>query len=197
MAEVGPRIRKPLMQRPLREDVHAHAGEVRLGLARLLLEFDDPVVIVEGENAHPGRVRERHTPDGDSHVGTVAAVRGHERLVIHLVNVVARKHENGVARRLLDDVEVLQNGVRGASVPLRDAAAGDVRLEHPNAAVVAVEIPGPAHPDVVVERARVVLGQDDDVVDVRVDAVGEAEVDDAVLAPERHGRLCPQRRQDG
>ena len=48
---------------------------------------------------------------------------------------------------------------------------------------------GRPEPDVVVERPRVVLGQDDDVVDVRVDAVREREVDDPVLAAERHRRL--------
>ena len=48
---------------------------------------------------------------------------------------------------------------------------------------------GRPEPDVVVERARVVLGQDDDVVDVRVDAVRQREVDDPVLAAERDGRL--------
>ncbi len=104
--------------------------------------------------------------------------------------------EDGVAGRLLDDVDVLEDRVRRAAVPLGDPAAGDVRLEHPDAAVVAVQVPRPAHADVVVERAGVVLGQDDDVVDVRVDAVGEGEVDDAVLAAERHSRLGAQRRED-
>ena len=36
----------------------------------------------------------------------------------------------------------------------------------------------------VIQRARVVLGQDDDVVDQRVDAVREREIDDPVLAAE-------------
>ena len=75
-------------------------------------------------------------------------------------------------------------------------AARDVRLEQLDPAPVAVEVPRPAEPDVVVERARVVLGQDDDVVDVRVDAVGQREVDDPVLATERHGRLGPLLGQD-
>src|ERR1035437_3776423 len=37
----------------------------------------------------------------------------------------------------------------------------------------------------VVERAGIVLGQNDDVVDVGVDAVGEREVDDPILPAER------------
>ena len=62
--------------------------------------------------------------------------------------------------------------------------------------VVAVEVPRPARADVVVERARVVLRQHDDVVDVRVDAVAEREVDDPVLAGERHRGLGADARQD-
>ena len=153
--------------------------------------------VVQGQDAHPGRVRERDPSDGDRHVGAVAAMGGHEGLVVHLVDVVAGQDQDRRPSRVLDDVEVLEDRVGGPAVPLRDAAAGDVRLEHPDAAGVAVQIPRPAHADVVVERARVVLGQDDDVVDVRVHAVGEGEVDDPVLAAERHGRLGPHRREDG
>ena len=47
------------------------------------------------------------------------------------------------------------------------------------------------------ERARVVLGQHGDVVDVRVDAVREGEVDDPELAAEGDGRLGPLLREDG
>ena len=75
----------------------------------------------------------------------------HEGLVVHLVDVVAGEDQDRVARRLLDDVEVLENGVGGAAVPLGHAAPGDVRLQNPNPAVVAVEVPGTAHADVVIE----------------------------------------------
>ncbi len=180
----------------LREDVDAHRGEVALGLLGLLLPLDDPVGLVEGEDAHPRRLGERDAPDGDGHVGPAAAVGRDERLVIHLVDVVAGQDDHEVARVVLDDVHVAQDGVGGAAIPVGDATARDVRLEELDAAAVAVEVPRPAQPDVVVERARVVLGQDDDVVDVGVDAVGQREVDDPVLAAERHGRLGPLLRQD-
>ena len=121
---------------------------------------------------------------------------GHERLVIHLVDVVAGQQDDRVRVGVLDDVHVAQHGVGGAAIPLGHAPAGDVRLEQLHAAVVAVEVPGPAQPDVVVERAGVVLGQDDDVIDVGVHAVGQREVDDPVLAPERDRGLGPLLRQD-
>ena len=102
---------------------------------------------------------------GHGHVGPVAPVGGQERRVVHLVDVVACEHEHGVGRVALDDVEVLEDRVGGAAVPLGDAPALDVRLEELDAAGVAVEVPRPPESDVVVERARVVLRQDDDVVD--------------------------------
>jgi hypothetical protein len=110
--------------------------------------------------------------------------------------VVAGQDEHHVARLLADHLEVDQHGIGSAAVPLGRAAARDVRLEHANAALVAVQVPRPARADVVVERARVVLRQDQDVVDVRVDAVREREVDDPVLAGERHSRLGANGRED-
>ena len=46
-------------------------------------------------------------------------------------------------------------------------------------------------PDVAVEAAGLVLGQDEDLAQAAVDAVGQGEVDDAVQAAERDGRLGP------
>ena len=132
---------------------------------------------------------ERHAADGDRHVGPVAAVGGDERLVVHLVDVVAGEDDDGVRRVVLDDVDVAQDRVGRAAVPLGDrprAMYGWRSLTPPR---LRSRSHGRPEADVVVERARVVLGQDDDVVDVRVDAVRQREVDDPVLAAERHGRL--------
>jgi len=60
----------------------------------------------------------------------------------------------------------------------------------------AIEIPRPAEADVVVERPGVVLGQDDDVMDIGVDAVRQREIDDPVLAAEGDRGLGPLLRQD-
>ena len=168
-----------------------------LGLLGLLLPLDDAVGVVHGEDPHPGRVRQRDPADGDRHVGPAAPVGGQERRVVHLVDVVAGEDQDVVGAAVLDDVEVLEDRVGGAAVPLGDPAPGDVRLEHLDPARVPVEVPRPAEADVVVERARVVLGQDDDVGDPGVHAVAQREVDDPVLAPERHGRLGAHGREDG
>ena len=187
--EVDPVLREPAAERLLREDVDAHRCEVALGLLGLLLPLDDPVVLVEREDPHPGRFGERNAPDRDGDVGAVAAMGGHERRVVHLVDVVAGEDQDDVGLVVLDHVDVAQDRVGRPAIPLGDLAALDVRLEELDAAPVPVEVPRPAETDVVVQRAGVVLGQDDDVVDVRVDAVREREIDDPVLAAERHGRL--------
>ena len=119
-----------------------------------------------------------------------------ERLVVHLVDVIAGENEDRVGGVVLDDVDVLEHGVGRPAVPLGDAAAGDVRLKELHAALVSVEIPGPAKPDVVIERAGVVLRQDHDIVDVGVDAIRQGEVDDPVFATERNSGLCAHARQD-
>src|SRR5450759_2980860 len=196
VAEVRSIIAQPLTEGSLREDVDAHAGKIALGLARLLGPLDDATGVVHGQDPHPGGVCKRYAPHGNGHVGSVAAMGGHEWLVVHLVDVVAGEDQDRVSRRLLDDVEVLEDGVGRAAVPLGDAPPGDVRLQDPNASVVAVEVPGPAHADVVVERSGIVLSQNDDVVDVRVDAVREREIDDPILAAERDGGLRAHRRED-
>ena len=187
--EVDPILGQPAAQGLLGEDVDAHGREIALGLLGLLLPLDDPVGLVEGQDAHPARLGQRDAADRDGHVRAMPAMGGHERRVVHLVDVVAGEDQHDVRGVVLDDVEVAQDRVGRAAIPLRDASPGDVRLEQLDPAPVAVQVPRPAQPDVVVERPRVVLGQDDHVVDVRVHAVGQREVDDPVLATERNGRL--------
>ena len=67
----------------------------------------------------------------------------------------------------------------------------DVGLKQRDAAAPAIEVPRATNADVVVQRAGAVLGENADVSDLRVGAVAQGEVDDAVAAAERDGRFCP------
>ena len=96
-SEIGAILGQPAAQRLLREDVDAHRRQVALRLLGFLLPLGDPIVLVKGEDAHARRLGEWHAPDGDRHVRTMAAMRGDERLVIHLVDVVAGKDQHRVA----------------------------------------------------------------------------------------------------
>lgn len=69
-------------------------------------------------------------------------------------------------------------------------------MEQTDTAVLPIKVPGATDADMLVERVRAVLGQNTDRGEARVDAVGEREVDDPVLATERHHQLRALARQD-
>src|SRR6185295_1235885 len=101
---------------------------------------------------------------------------------------VAGQHQKVLRATLGDPVPVLPDRVRGSPVPV---VLGPPlkRLEELDAASLAVEIPRPSDPNVVAEGKRAVLRENADVEDAGVDAIGEREVDDPVLAAEGHRRL--------
>ncbi len=106
--------------------------------------------------------------------------------VVHLVDVVAGEDDDVLRLFGADGVDVLVDGVGGALVPgLGDALHGGKDLDE--LAELVGDDRAPALADVAVERERLVLGEDVDVAQVGVDAVGEGDVDDAVLAGEGDG----------
>jgi hypothetical protein len=117
----------------------------------------------------------------------------HQR-VIHLVDVVAGKDEDVLWFFRADGIDVLKDSVGGALVPgLGDALHGRKNLDE--LAELTRDDGAPAFADMSVERQCLVLREDVDVAQVRVDAVGECDVDDAVLTRKRNRRLCAVARQ--
>jgi len=88
------------------------------GIGGLLDEVDDPVGLVDVHDAEGGRLHPRHLDAGDGHVRTAVAVLLEHDLVVHLVDVVARQDDHEFGTVALDDVDVLEDGVGGALVPL-------------------------------------------------------------------------------
>ena len=195
-AEVRPLRAEQVTQGRPAEDVHAHADEVRARFRRLLHERGHPALAADVEDAEPVRVLDRDPTHGAGHGRPLLAMHGDERPVIHLVDVVAGQDEDELRRAVLDEVEVLEHGVRRSAVPVPRPAAADERLEQRHAAPAAVEIPRSAHPDVVDEAARSVLGQDPDVGKAGVHGIRQGEVDDPVLPAEWHAGLGTNLRQD-
>jgi len=112
---------------------------------------------------------------------------------VHAVDVVRADHDDDVRALVLDDVQALEDGVRGAQVPvlahsLLSGDGGDVVAEqgrHP-----------PGLGDVTVQAVRLVLGEHDDVQVVGVDQVRQGKVDKPVDPAEGHGgfgTVCRQR----
>ena len=107
------------------EDVDAHRRQREIGragnagrLLRLFLKAGDPLVLVDGHDAESIRIGDGHF-DGGERDGRVAfLVEPQHARVVHLVDVIAREHDQ-VPRALPQDrVEVLVHGVGGALVPL-------------------------------------------------------------------------------
>ncbi len=179
------------------EDVDAHRGERHLGLVRharrilrLLEEGDDAVVSIDMHDAEPGRFHARHLEAPDRHVGAAVDVQLQHQLVVHAVDVVAGEDDD-VARAIAgDDVDVLEDGVGGALVPLvlRDALARGQDVE----ALVplrAEEVP--AALEVADQAVGLVLGRHRDAADARVERIRQREVDDPGLAAEEDRGLGP------
>jgi hypothetical protein len=92
--------------------------------------------------------------------------------VVHLVDVVAGEDEDVLGLFRADGVDVLEDGVGGALVPgLGDALHGRKDLDE--LAEFRGDDGSPAFADVAIQREAFVLGEDVDVAQVRVDAVGQ------------------------
>ena len=108
--------------------------------------------------------------------------------VIHLVDVVAGENHHILRVIEIDETDILVDGVGGALVPGLGLGLG-VGRQHVGPAPVAVQVPGLAVADVVVELQGLVLGEYAHGVDAGVNAVGQREINDAVLAPKGNRRL--------
>ena len=109
------------------EDVDPHGGadhggiEARaLGVAvlRLLLEAHDAVVLVDLGHAEARGFLRRHLDGGDGDVGLVRAVPVQHLAVVHLVDVVAGEDQGLLGRFRFDALEILEDRVGRALVPV-------------------------------------------------------------------------------
>ncbi len=178
------------------EDVDAHGGQRyagqarnRLGLGRLLLEADDPLLLVDLD--HPEAacgLLHRHLVGRHRGGGALLDVPAQHLRVVHLVDVVAREDHHPLGRLTHDGVQVLVHGVGRAEVPV----VADPLLRGQDLDELAEFLchDAPALPDVAIERQALVLRDDEDAAQAGVDAVAEREVDDAVGAAEVHRWFC-------
>ena len=140
-----------------------------------------------GDDAEARAVGDRHLDRRERHRRAALLVEPQHARVVHLVDVIARQHDQ-VPRALAHDrVEVLVDGVGRALIPvLADAL---LRRQDLDELAELLGDDAPAHADVAVERERLVLRRDEDAAQPGVDAVAEREVDDPVRAAEVDGRL--------
>ncbi len=107
-------------------------------------------------------------------------------LGVHAVDVVGAEHDDVVGLFVVEDIEILEDGVGGAGEPAGPAA----HLGRHRSDVVAQQRrQPPGLRQVPVEAVALVLGEHHDANEAGVHQVGQGEVDEPVVAPERHRRL--------
>lgn len=161
----------------------------------LFLKFLDEAVRPDVHDAEARGLVHRHLDDRDRAGRAGLLMRAEHPVIVHFVHMVAREDEHAVGVIHLDEVHVLIDGVGRAGKPRPALPRALIRGQDVHAAVDAVEVPCLAAADVAVEQQGLVLREYADGVDAGVGAVGQREVDDAVLAAERETGLGDLRRE--
>ena len=170
------------------EDVDAHGCQVGLGLLRLFLKGVDAVILIGDHQAEAGCLAPWHLHDGDGELCVLLLMEAQEVRVILLADLVAGQDDDILGVIAVNEGQVLIDGVGRALVPVR-AGGLLVRRQNVNTAVQAVKVPRLAVADVLVQDEGLILGQDAHRVNVRIDTVGQREVDDTILSAKRNCRL--------
>ena len=158
----------------------------------LLDEIGHAVVLVGRQDAEAAGLLDGDGHDGDRRIRIVGLVGADHRVVVHLVDVVARQHHDVFGRVAVDEADVLIDGVGRSRVPAALIADVRGRRQAVGAARVGVQVPRRTVADVAVQHERLVLGQHAHGLDARVGAIRKREIDDSVLATVRHCRLRPK-----
>ena len=66
----------------------------QFGLLRLLLEADDAAVAIDLHHSEVSRLGGLNQDGGDGHVGAGVTMLARHQVVVHLVDVIARKNEH-------------------------------------------------------------------------------------------------------
>ena len=172
------------------EDSSVHSHRLESIASGFLCEIDDAASLIDLHETEGSGALLIHGHGRDGDVSANLAVLADEILVIHAVEVVAGQDDVLVAVGLVEEPKVLSHSVRGTLEPvLVDGALlrGEnldeaLTVEGSDVAVVRLG-------QVSVEGSGVELGEAVHLVDVRVDAVGHRDVDEAVVRAKRNRGL--------
>lgn len=179
------------------EEIDAHGsidhfgieGRSQAGFLGLFDKAGDLTVTCHLDHAEGRDLAGTDGEGSDGDLGPAVDVLLEHEGVIHLVDVIAGEDEDVLRLLGPDGVDILVDGVRGSLIP----GLGDALHRRQDLDKVAQLIGSegsPALADVAIEGERLVLGEDVHPAKVRIDAVGEGDVDDAVLTGKRYSRLC-------
>ena len=180
------------------EDVVAHRHERPAGAPRnlrwiggLFDEADDPAGLIDIDDAKRARLRRGHGERSDREIRIECTMLILHLIDRHLVDVVTAEHGDVRGAGISDEVEVLIDGVGGASVP--ELAEPHLRGDDLDVLAEAGQPPVARH---VLDQTRGhVLRQHVNPAVARIDEVRQHEVDDPVAPRERHSWLRPVDRE--
>ena len=181
-------------QLPPVEHVNTHGGQIVFRDGGLFVKLIDSAVLVRIQNAEPAGLHERHLDHRDCTGRLMLLVERNHLGVVHLIDMVARKHQHILRVIALDKRDVLVDGVGRPLIPI-PALAALVRRQHMDTGIDPVQIPRLPRTDVFVQLERLILRQHPHRLNAGIDAVGQRKIDDAVLPPVGHRRLGDALRQ--
>ncbi len=189
------------------EDVDAHAREIPFfvgvesdaaaerfggaetfddgGIFGFFDEFLNHAFIVDAQKPHARGVVAVDEIDGDRETGLFASVAGQHFRIIHAIEVIARQNERFFAGKMADVMERGADGVGRAHEPFLAAFGlfGGQDFDEP----VRERIEFVGFHDVPVKACAQELGEHEDAVNARIDAIGERHIDEPILSEERNG----------
>jgi len=172
------------------EDEHLVGGGRRLRLVGLVGVVGDRAVLGDLHDAVARGVVRLDLGGHHRDLRTRAQVGVDDVAVVELVDGVGADHDQRIGVELPDQLGLPPEPVGGALGPAAALAALE-RRQHHQPAGGAVQVPGAAVGEVLVDRLRLVLHRHPHIGDAGVLAVGQREVDQPVDAGERDRGLGP------
>ena len=171
------------------KNVNAHRGQCAFVAGfGLFAELNHTVAGIGRHNSKTVGLFQRNVHHGHGQIGVVANMRGDQIAVIHLINMIAGQNQHQIGALVFHIADVLQNRIGGAAVPTL-VVATLIRLQQPHPTAITVEVPGFADADMVVQGMRPILGQNRDIENARIHAIGQCKINDPIFARKRHRRL--------
>ena len=170
-----------------RRDLHSFPGLGRLGF---LAKLADASRVVDPHRAEVGDLALRARQHTDRDVGLILEMVAQHLPVVHAVHMIAGEDQHQVAAQARDDAQVLAHGVGGTLEPafVVHRLLGSQDLHE----AVRERIEFVGSDDVPVQRDRVVLREQEHPLHPGVDGVADRNVDQSILAGDRHRRLGAQ-----
>src|SRR4029077_6920902 len=166
----------------------------QLGLLRLLFKAGDAAALINVHDAEAITLARVNKNGGQRDVSACGQVLVHHELVIHFVNVIAGEDDHMLTLLAADGINILVNGVGCTQVPVF-AYALHGRQDFNEFTQLARHHGAPAFTDVAIQGERLVPREDIHPAQVGVDAVGERDVDNAVVTAEGERGLGRAARQ--